>query len=56
MEQNRYGDLTMPEEQRKGETGETLEKREEGEVADVEPIHPTEARGGKKRSLLDTCK
>jgi hypothetical protein len=46
----------MPEERREGETGETLKKTEEGEVADVEPIHPTEARGGKKRSLLDTCK
>jgi hypothetical protein len=46
----------MPEERREGEKGETLKKTEEGEEADVEPIHPTEARGGKKRSLLDTCK
>ena len=29
-------------------------KVEEG--AKVEPIHPSEQRGGKKRSLLDTCK
>ena len=46
----------MPEERREGEKGEMLEKKEGEEVADVEPIHPTEARGGKKRSLLDTCK
>ncbi len=46
----------MPEERREGEKGEMLEKRDGEEVADVEPIHPTEARGGKKRSLLDTCK
>ncbi len=46
----------MPEERREGEKGENLEKKEGEEVADVEPIHPTEARGGKKRSLLDTCK
>ena len=26
------------------------------EEAKVEPIHPSENRGGKKRSLLDTCK
>jgi sporulation protein YlmC with PRC-barrel domain len=26
------------------------------EEANVEPIHPSENRGGKKRSLLDTCK
>ncbi len=34
------------------------EKAEEKEeVAHVEPIHPSEKeRGGKKRSLLDTCK
>jgi hypothetical protein len=26
------------------------------EEAKVEAIHPSEQRGGKKRSLLDTCK
>jgi hypothetical protein len=26
------------------------------EEAKVEPIHPSEERGGKKKSLLDTCK
>lgn len=26
------------------------------EEAKVEPIHPSENRGGKKRGLLDTCK
>lgn len=26
------------------------------EEAKVEPIHPSEQRGGKKKSLLDTCK
>jgi primosomal protein N' len=31
-------------------------KVEEVEEAQVEPIHPSENRGGKKRSLLDTCK
>ena len=31
-------------------------KKEEIEEAKVEPIHPSENRGGKKRSLLDTCK
>jgi hypothetical protein len=46
----------MPEEERKGEKGEMLEEKEGKEEAEVEPIHPTEARGGKKRSLLDTCK
>ncbi|WP_255334790.1 hypothetical protein [Methanosarcina sp. KYL-1] len=46
----------MPEEQRVGEKGEKLEEKEGKEVADVDPIHPTEARGGKKRGLLDTCK
>jgi hypothetical protein len=30
-------------------------KKDEGEVK-VEPIHPSEQRGGKKKSLLDTCK
>ncbi|MGB9928850.1 MAG: hypothetical protein ACPK85_10660 [Methanosarcina sp.] len=42
----------MPEEKREGEKGEKLE----GDEAEVDPIHPTEARGGRKRSLLDTCK
>lgn len=26
------------------------------EEAKVEPIHPSEKRGGKKKGLLDTCK
>jgi hypothetical protein len=35
------------------------EKKEEAkkeEEAKVEPIHPSEHRGGKKKGLLDTCK
>lgn len=32
------------------------EEKTEAEEAKVEPIHPSEERGGKKRSLLDTCK
>ncbi len=39
------------EEERKALFGE--EKIEE---AKVEPIHPSEQRGGKKKGLLDTCK
>jgi hypothetical protein len=40
----------MPEEKKK-------EQKEEPEEAKVEPIHPSEhERGGKKKSLLDTCK
>ena len=39
---------SMPEEKK------TEEKTEE-EVK-VEPIHPSEQRGGKKKGLLDTCK
>jgi len=39
------------EEERKALFGE--EKKEE---AKVEPIHPSEQRGGKKKGLLDTCK
>ncbi|HII93694.1 MAG TPA: hypothetical protein HA262_16480 [Methanosarcina sp.] len=46
----------MPEERREGTKGEKVEEKEGEQVADVDPIHPTEARGGKKRSLLDTCK
>jgi hypothetical protein len=38
----------MPEQKKKEE------KKEE--EAKVEPIHPSEERGGKKKSLLDTCK
>ena len=34
----------------------TTWKKEEIEEGKVEPIHPSENRGGKKRSLLDTCK
>jgi hypothetical protein len=33
---------------------EKKEKKEE-KVAKVEPIKPGEKRGGKKKSLLDTC-
>ncbi|BBL66807.1 hypothetical protein [Methanosarcina mazei] len=33
----------------------TEEKKDVEEVK-VEPIHPSEQRGGKKKSLLDTCK
>jgi hypothetical protein len=44
----------MPEGERKGEKGENLKVVKE--EAEVEPIHPSEERGGKKRSLLDTCK
>jgi hypothetical protein len=29
---------------------------EKEEEAKVEPIHPSEKRGGKKKSILDTCK
>jgi hypothetical protein len=34
------------------------EKKEEQkeDEAKVEPIHPSEQRGGRKKSLLDTCK
>ena len=32
------------------------EPKNENEEAKVEPIHPSEQRGGKKKSLLDTCK
>ncbi|HIH75358.1 MAG TPA: hypothetical protein HA306_09450 [Methanosarcina sp.] len=32
------------------------EEGEEAEEIKVEPIHPSEQRGGKKKSLLDTCK
>ncbi|MHB8102507.1 MAG: hypothetical protein ACYDEF_10120 [Methanosarcina sp.] len=35
---------------------EEVEEVEEVEEAHVEPIHPSEQRGGKKKSLLDTCK
>ncbi len=31
-------------------------KKEDVEEGKVEPIHPSENRGGKKRGLLDTCK
>jgi hypothetical protein len=39
-------------------TGEkkTEPKTEEVEETKVEPIHPSEQRGGKKKGLLDTCK
>jgi hypothetical protein len=39
----------MPEQEKKEEPQET-------EEAKVEPIHPSEKRGGKKKGLLDTCK
>jgi hypothetical protein len=32
------------------------EPKKEEEEAHVEPIHPSEKRGGKKKGLLDTCK
>ncbi|AKB33807.1 hypothetical protein MSSIH_3117 [Methanosarcina siciliae HI350] len=32
------------------------EAKVESEEAKVEPIHPSEYRGGKKKGLLDTCK
>lgn len=34
------------------------EKKAEAKYEDakVEPIHPSEQRGGKKKGLLDTCK
>lgn len=31
-------------------------KKKDEDEAKVEPIHPSEQRGGKKKSLLDTCK
>jgi hypothetical protein len=39
-------------------THHTEEKKTEPqkEEAKVEPIHPSEQRGGKKKGLLDTCK
>lgn len=39
-------------------THHTEEKKAEPEKeeAKVEPIHPSEQRGGKKKGLLDTCK
>lgn len=40
--------MTQHKEEKKEET-----KKEE---AKVEPIHPSEQRGGKKKGLLDTCK
>lgn len=39
----------MPEQEKK-------EEKQETEEATVEPIHPSEQRGGKKKGLLDTCK
>jgi hypothetical protein len=32
------------------------EKKKDDDEAKVEPIHPSEQRGGKKKGLLDTCK
>lgn len=32
------------------------EEQKDVEEAKVEPIHPSEQRGGKKKGLLDTCK
>jgi hypothetical protein len=32
------------------------EPKKEEKESKVEPIHPSEQRGGKKKSLLDTCK
>jgi hypothetical protein len=30
--------------------------KKDDDEAKVEPIHPSEQRGGKKKGLLDTCK
>jgi hypothetical protein len=43
----RLGEMMAGKEEKK-------EKKEE-KVAKVEPIRPGEKRGGKKKSLLDTC-
>jgi hypothetical protein len=32
------------------------EPKKEEKESKVEPIHPSEQRGGKKKGLLDTCK
>ncbi|MDW5549959.1 hypothetical protein [Methanosarcina sp.] len=40
--------MTHHKEEKKAET--------KDEDANVEPIHPSEQRGGKKKGLLDTCK
>jgi len=40
--------MTQHKEEKKAETKE--------EEAKVEPLHPSEQRGGKKKGLLDTCK
>ena len=35
---------------------EKKDNKKDDEEAKVEPIHPSEQRGGKKKGLLDTCK
>ena len=44
------------EEERKSLPEEEKNKEVKEEEVKVEPIHPSEQRGGKKKSLLDTCK
>ena len=55
--------LEQTEKERSGETEskrmiekKAKPKKEDVEEGKVEPIHPSENRGGKKRGLLDTCK
>lgn len=35
---------------------EKTDNKADDREAKVEPIHPSEQRGGKKKGLLDTCK
>jgi hypothetical protein len=35
---------------------EKKDHKKDDDEAKVEPIHPSEQRGGKKKGLLDTCK
>jgi hypothetical protein len=35
---------------------EKKDNKKDDDEAKVEPIHPSEQRGGKKKGLLDTCK
>ncbi|AKJ38071.1 MULTISPECIES: hypothetical protein [Methanosarcina] len=35
---------------------EEIKEETKKEEVKVEPIHPSEQRGGKKKGLLDTCK
>jgi hypothetical protein len=47
--------IQVAHERGKSMVDEKKEDKKEDEVK-VEPIHPSEQRGGKKKSLLDTCK